>query len=449
MKHLGNRVLSKPRFSTAMTATNINYDSEGRVVRVGREGARGGGYVGRVAEICKGKNLSDLPVLINTGFPSVIGIFGMRGTGKSFNLGVFAECLADMSQVSTGDAHPPAVVIFDIQNQFWTLSLKPSEKNDGKQLQMLADWKLRPEGVSDIQCWTPKGGGSLVPSASEYQIAPEQLVDSDWLALLEQERYSPGGQALLALLRNCQNRTPESLVANARGGGMLSNFQSSTIDALHWRLSSVAETGIIGSSGISVESFLAPGKLSVVLLRELPESMRALTAAILTRLLGARMSKFHQQEKMAKRGIAEKTGENLPQRLWIMMDEAHVIVPRDGRTPANDPIVDYVKRGRDSGLSLIFATQQPSAVDDKLMSQVDITFTHALGTEADVQAAVARMPTSKPDSYKCAGESLKTPSDLIRSLKPGEAILADSATRRPFVVHMRPRLSVHGGDTPE
>ena len=36
------------------------------------------------------------------------------------------------------------------------------------------------------------------------------------------------------------------------------------------------------------------------------------------------------------------------------------------------PLVDYVKRGRDAGLSLIFATQQPSAVNSKLMSQVDI-----------------------------------------------------------------------------
>lgn len=452
MKSLGNKVLDKARFSTAMTASRINVSTEPRaprVVRVGRDHGSGGGYVGRVAENCKGKNLFNAPVLLNTGFPNVIGIFGMRGTGKSFNLGVFAECLAGMSQVNAGDAPPPAIVIFDVQNQFWTLSIAPSDKHDKYHLQQLKNWQLEPEAAPNVQCWMPDGAISHIPDAREYRIAPEQLVDADWLALLEQERYSPGGQALLALLRNCSDRTPEALVARTRGGGVLSNFQSSTIDALRWRLESVANAKIIGSPGINAETFLEPGKLSVVLLRDLSESMRALTAAILTRLLSSHMGNFHRRAKIAKRGIGEMPGENLPRRLWIMMDEAHVIAPREGRTPANEPIVDYVKRGRDSGLSLIFATQQPSAVDDKLMSQVDMTFTHALGTEADVTAATARMPTSKPDGYTCAGEPLKTPGDLIRSLKPGEAILADAATQRPFVVQMRPRLSVHGGDTPD
>lgn len=448
MKRLDSKILKKVRFATAATAAHLHFNSPLHAVTVGRGGG-GGGYIGRAGENCKGKNIFDAPVWFNTGFPNVVGIFGMRGTGKSFNLGVFAECLAAMPQVSAGDMHPPASVIFDVQNQFWTLARAPTEEHDAKHLQMLAQWKLSPEAVSGVQCWTPAGAVSRIPDALEYKIAPEQLKPADWLALLEQERYSPTGQALLTLLRKCSNHAPEFLAASARPGGILSDFQPSTIDALRWRLDSVADAKIIGSPGINAEEFLVPGKVSVVLLRELPESMRALTAAILTRLLSARMTGFHQQEKLAKRGIGKSSCANLPRRLWVMMDEAHVIIPREERTPANEPMVDYVKRGRDSGLSLIFATQQPSAVDDKLMSQVDMTFTHALGTESDVQAAVARMPTSKPSGYTCGGELLKTPGDVIRSLNPGEAILADSASRRPFIIHMRPRLSVHGGDTPD
>ena len=452
MKSLANRVLNKARFSTVMTASRINVSTEPRaprIVRVGRSHGNGGGYIGRVAENCKGMNLFNAPVLLNTGFPNVIGIFGMRGTGKSFNLGVFAECIVGAPQVSEGDTPPPAIVIFDVQNQFWTLSLAPSAERDNNHLLQLKNWHLHPEAVANIHCWTPDGADSHIPNTRKYKIAPDQLVDADWLALLEQEQYSPGGQALLTLLHNCKDRTPESLAASMRSGGIMSNFQSSTIDALRWRLDSISKAKIIGSPGIDAKTFLAPGKLSVVLLRGLSEPMRALTTAILTRLLNSHMNNFHQRAKLAKRGIGKMPAENLPRRLWIMIDEAHVIAPREGRTPANEPIVDYVKRGRDSGLSLIFATQQPSAVDDKLMSQVDMTFTHALGTEADVAAAIARMPTSRPDGYTCAGESLKTPGNLIRSLKPGEAILADAATQRPFVVHIRPRLSVHGGDTPD
>ena len=446
MRQLG-KVLSKARFTTNATASQINYDSRNRSILVGRKGVSGG-YIGRVCETSKGRNIFDSSVWFNSGFPSVVGVFGMRGTGKSFNLGVFAECLAGMPQVSAGNALSPAVVIFDVQNQFWTLSAAPDEKLDAKFLDALAQWKLAPEAVSNVRCWTPAGVPSVVPGAREYRISPDQLTPSDWLALLEQERYSPMGQALLDLLRRSDNHAPSNLVKIANAGA-LGSFQQSTVDALRWRLESVAETDIIGTPGVNVGAFLVPGQISVVLLRNLPESLRALTAATLVRLLGARMTDYHQQLKMARRGMAKAPDDKLPNQIWLMMDEAHVIAPDEGKTPANEPLIDYVKRGRDAGLSLIFATQQPSAVDDKLMSQVDMTMTHALGFDADVHAAVARMPTRKPGEYKYDGELLSTPGDLIRSLSPGEAILADSANPRPFLMQVRPRLSVHGGDTPE
>lgn len=125
-----------------------------------------------------------------------------------------------------------------------------------------------------------------------------------------------------------------------------------------------------------------------------------------------------------------------------------MIAPREGKTAATDPIVDYVKRGRDAGLSLVFATQQPSAVDNKLMSQVDMTLTHALGFEADLQAAIARMPTRASVSYERSGFKLPSMADAIRSLDPGEAVVADAANGRVFIVKIRPRLSAHGGNTP-
>lgn len=447
MKRLA-KVLPKPRFTTAASTAHINFDEANRSIMVGRSGDSGG-YIGRVCEMTsKGRNIFDSSVWFNAGFPNVIGVFGMRGTGKSFNLGVFAECLAGTSQVNAGKSLSPAIVILDVQNQFWTLSMPPTSNEDKKHVEMLEKWKLAPEAVPNIHCWMPPDIASHIPDTREYRIAPEQLDESDWLALLEQERYSPIGQALLELLHRSDDRDPANLVKNARTGGMLSSYQSSTVDSLRWRLESVAKSNLIGNPGIDVGEFLMPGRVSVVLLRDLSESLRTLTVATLVRLLSARMTEFHQQQRIAKRGKTTASNKNLPQQLWVMMDEAHVIAPNDGRTAANAPLIDYVKRGRDSGLSLIFATQQPSAVDDKLMSQVDMTLTHALGFEADVQAAVARMPTRRLAEYTCGGETLKTPSDIIRSLKTGEAVLADSGNQRPIIVQLRPRLSVHGGDTP-
>lgn len=442
------KVLPKARFSTDSSAAQLNFDNATRSIVVGREGAPSGCYIGNVCETSKGKNIFDSSVWINNAFPSVIGVFGMRGTGKSFNLGVFAECLTGNPQVSAGKASPPAIVIFDVQNQFWTLSLSPTVDIDKSQIENLKKWNLKPAKMENVWCWSPAGAPSNIPHSHEYRISPDQLTTSDWLALLKQDRYSPMGQALLELLRHSKGKTPKDLSRHAKSGGVLSSFQQGTTDGLRWRLDATAETGLISQPGVDINELLVPGRISVVLLRQLPEELRALTAAILVRLLGARMTDFHQQNKMARHSGSAPSNAKLPKQLWVMMDEAHVIAPQEGNTPANVPLVDYVKRGRDSGLSLVFATQQPSAVDDKLMSQVDITFTHALGFESDVQAAVSRMPTRKPTGYKCEGEALPTPGDLIRSLKPGQAIIADANSQRPFVAHIRPRLSVHGGDTP-
>ena len=56
-------------------------------------------------------------------------------------------------------------------------------------------------------------------------------------------------------------------------------------------------------------------------------------------------------------------------------------------------LIDYVKRGRDAGLSLAMATQQPSAVDDRILSQVNLSFSHRLTFQADITASVHRIPT--------------------------------------------------------
>jgi DNA helicase HerA-like ATPase len=152
---------------------------------------------------------------------------------------------------------------------------------------------------------------------------------------------------------------------------------------------------------------------------------------------------------MRTQQVLDERDKDITNRLWLVLDEAHVLVPSDGYTAATEPLIDYVKRGRDAGLSLIFATQQPSAVNSKLMSQVDLTITHMLGFDADLTAATARMPTRTSVDYDVDNQKVGSLSDVIRSLGPGEAIIADGASSRAFVAKIRPRVSAHGGATPK
>ena len=446
------KVLTEAKFKTNETSGSLNLDSSSRAVLIGRKpgGGLASGLVGKAAEISSGHNALDYGVWLDLSFPHVIGVFGARGTGKSFTLGALAECLAGLPEAVDGLAPPAAVVILDVQNQFWTLALSPNPDlpEDAPHLAELRQWGLQPAAVEDAVFWTPCGPDKHLPDAKVFQISPGQLCPDDWLAILEQDRYSPMGQALIELLRLNGSRAPDELAKSARPN-VLSSFQSGTVDGLRWRLDAVAEMGLIGEPGVDIENLLKSGRISVMLLRNLPENMRALTAGVLSRVLAARMSDHHQARKVARRRGDDAPDGDMPERLWLAVDEAHVIVPGEGETPASGPLVDYVKRGRDAGLSLIFATQQPSAVDGKLMSQADITFIHGLSFDADIQAAAKRMPADASHAYQRDGRKIQSLGGVIRALAPGEAIVADSASGRTFIQKTRPRLTAHGGNTPE
>ena len=446
------KVVTDAKFRTAETSGSLNLDSSSRAVLIGRKpgGGLASGLIGKAVEISSGHNILDYGVWLDLSFPHVIGVFGARGTGKSFTLGVLVECLAGLPEAVEGLSPAAAVVILDVQNQFWTLALAPNRNlpEDGPHLADLNRWGLAPAAVGGAVFWTPCAPDKHLPDAEVFQMSPKQLCPDDWLAILEQDRYSPMGQALIELLRLSDGHSPDELAKNARAT-VLPSFQSGTVDGLRWRLESVAGMGLIGEPGVDVENLLKPGRISVMLLRNLPENMRALAAGVLSRILAARMSDHHQARKVARRRGGGGPGDGMPERLWLAVDEAHVIVPSEAKTPASEPLVDYVKRGRDAGLSLIFATQQPSAVDGKLMSQADVTFTHGLSFDADIQAAAKRMPADASHTYERDGRKIPSLGGVVRALGPGDAIVADSTSGRIFIQQTRPRLTAHGGNTPE
>lgn len=449
------RVVTKALYKSSENPDLLNIDPAAQAILVGRKPGSNGacGLIGKVAESSGGRtNILDYSVWLDLSFPHVVGVFGTRGTGKSFTLGTLVECLTGLQSVTEGSAPPSATVILDVQNQFWTLCGAPESglPEDRQHLEDLHLWGLPPSAVQEgnLKLWTPCQADAHLPDAQVFKIAPSQLEMGDWLAVLEQERFSAMGQAFIELLETSGDHAPGALAERAIPGNLRS-FQPGTVDALRWRLRAIQEMELIGEPSVDVEEILHPGRVSVMLLRNLPESMRALVAGVLARMLAARMSNYHQSRKVARRRGAGAPDSDMPERLWLALDEAHVIVPSEGKTPASEPFIDYVKRGRDAGLSLIFATQQPSAVSSKLMSQVDITLTHGLGFDSDIQAATKRMPASPNLSYAQDGQKVASVEDVIRALSPGEAIVADSGSGRVFIQKVRPRLTAHGGNTPE
>ena len=99
-------------------------------------------------------------------------------------------------------------------------------------------------------------------------------------------------------------------------------------------------------------------------------------------------------------------------------------------------LIRWVKEGRQPGLSLIVATQQPSAIDAELLSQCDLIVAHKITTWDDIHALDRLSATYMQGDLK----------GYIRELnRRGEALLVDDETEVVSTIRVRPRLSAHGG----
>jgi len=137
---------------------------------------------------------------------------------------------------------------------------------------------------------------------------------------------------------------------------------------------------------------------------------------------------------VARMLYAARTGDDPPQRLpWLFVDEAHVAV--DGI--AGSALRTLLTRGRAPGISLVLATQRPSALPAVAASQADLLIAHRLTNGADIDALAAASPT-----YLSGTVDERLPTGR------GEALVVDDATESTHTVRIRERDTPHGGHTP-
>ncbi len=115
---------------------------------------------------------------------------------------------------------------------------------------------------------------------------------------------------------------------------------------------------------------------------------------------------------------------------WLLVDEAHVFF--DG--VAAPGLRTLLTRGRGPGVSLVCATQRPSAVPAVVPSQSDLLVVHRLTGRADREVVEHARPAYAGTAH--------------RPTEPGEATLVDDATERVHAVRVRERDTPHGGESP-
>lgn len=436
-------------------------------VLFGSEG-KGTDYLllGRMAEKGIGEH-----VWFDTTKEHVVAIIGKRGSGKSHTLGVLAEGLVSEDPEISRSRNRRAVILLDTLGIYWTSRYAPSadmEQDDiKKQLISLKAWKLSPRGI-ETEIFLPAGFESPgTPSGTrQFFLKVSDMDPSDWAFLLGLDIFrDPMGQ-LLSIAHS--KVTSEGWVSVDVSGQEIppqeeygiddltrciqydkeltsekTGFDVRTRRALISKLGAFSKYPLFAKTGTSVVDLLRPMRISVLLLASVPDQIRTVIASVVFRKV---LEERKQSSLLKKRKIMhdlKEPVEELP-LVWIMIDEAQNIVPAESATISSPSLIRLVREGRNFGVSLAITTQQPSAIDQRVMAQVDTLLSHRLTVGKDLQGVVSNTKTLPMSKVFLGGQSLELDS-LIRKLPIGYTVVSNSESPRDFIMQIRPRVSVHGG----
>jgi hypothetical protein len=442
-------------------------------------------FIGKVAEYQRSKN-----VWLDCEGAHAIYVMGKRRSGKTYTLGVLLEGLASNKWIRQGDQNQ-AIIMLDTMNVFITMphNVEDAYSNNSELVQELKKWRLENEDFN-IVLFYPKGTPSPPEGKSkEISIRPADLTGEDWANLFGVDIYSdPMGQLLSDIYEKVvlegyndinggkigakSNYSIDDLLSCIdKCEAIMTGFHSDTIRAVKARLKAIKRLSIFSETGINLKDIFIPGQISILLLRDLEQNLRSLLVGTLVKKIMEFRSLFDKYERLAlvhkersnvlkEQGLEEKAKEEyqkfeeylneakkgLP-RGWIIIDEAHNYIPSRGITPSGEPLKKYVNEGRNLGLSIVVATQNPSALDPSIRRNADILIIHSISMRDDISITEGMVNTFIPDSFKFGRERIlsRVFEQLVRSLPLGYAVISNDRANRIFVVKIRPRLTIHGG----
>ena len=125
--------------------------------------------------------------------------------------------------------------------------------------------------------------------------------------------------------------------------------------------------------------------------------------------------------------------------VWMLIDEAHMFMPKDEDNIALNVLLEWVRVGRQPGLSILLATQRPNKLHPDAISQCDLFISHRMTAQPDIQAVSQLRPSYLHQNFD------KYYQEMPRA--KGYALILDDQTERMWLVKIRPRFSWDGGKT--
>ena len=391
-------------------------------------------------------------------------IVGKRRSGKSYTLGAICEGLVANSWLRLG---PPdqAVLLLDTLNTYGTFhaAVDPPHTPDL--------WRL-PRHAANVCYIAPQVTRPTVAADSlALTLDPTWLTLEDWCGLFEVNPFADPLGHLLGVIVHAvraqsedESQRPPSAVLglDAHLHALdatpdAQHFEDSTRDALRRRLLALGRLKLFQPPFVPLNTLLTAGRITVCQLRDLDDRIRALVVAVLVRQISRARGRTDARARFdAVRARTEHA--NVPPqcsdttttpRCWIAIDEAHNYLPNTGSLPSRPVLRRLVTEGRNIGLSVIVATQEPSGLDRSIQRNADALLIHSMSMKDDILSAEKMVNTRVPESasWGTTRAATKAFEGIVRSLPQGYCLVSTDTANRVFGLRVRPRITMHGGES--
>ncbi len=388
------------------------------------------------------------PVYLDVAGAHIVFIVGKRGTGKSYTMGSIAEGLADLPLEIKQNL---SIVLIDTMGIYWTMKY-PNYRDEP----IVREWGYEAKGL-DVKIYTPSGYYAKykeegIPTDFPFSLRPLDVSSEAWCQVFNLNPNSPEGVLITRIVQDLLKQGESydlDKIINAIHSDAESDAAIKGIVVNEFAKARGWE--IFSKEGTPLQEIVAPGQITILDISPYATiasgwDIKALVVGLICRILFnqrmlTRKIEEFQTVDAAMHYFSKDIQEKLEQPLvWIALDEAHEFLPREGKTAASEGLITILREGRQPGISLILATQQPAKIHTDVITQADTVIGHRLTARLDVEALGLLT-----QNYMRQG--LEQEMDMLPRVK-GSAVIFDDANERIFPVQMKPRFTWHGGSAP-
>jgi len=410
-----------------------------------RFGKKGLIYIGRsFVQMGNYTSLSN-KIYMDVARSHVVLVSGKRGSGKSYTLSAIAESLTTLPYEEAQNISP---LIFDTMGIFWTMKFE-----NEKDKELLQEWGLEPRKVP-VKVFAPFGffqkyRDKGIPVDKEFAIKISDLKADDWVSVFNLKFTEPIAVLIENVVSSLQEKESFDFEDIKKKVDLFEDVSSAVRNSAKSLFDAADSWGVFSEEkGTKISEIISPGESSIIDLSMYSSlgtfNVRALIIGLVSRrLFEERMiARKNEEIEAIQHGIDSiQSGRDVP-IVWIFIDEAHEFLPRnkEDKTPASDALIQLLREGRQPGISLVLATQQPGKIHTDAMTQSDVVISHRVTADWDVKALNQIM-----QSY--VYEGIKSKMNSLPRLN-GSAIILDDNSERIYSMRVRPKFTWHGGEAP-